>query len=480
MSFGRLPLEVQQIQSSSPLLDIYTHAPEVLKSRPLLQHKTLELPHGHPSPKRWISPGGWGARHINDNAPFSLWDATTRTYRMPSQEELKWLRARFGDGAISQPGGWFMTIETINPPKLIPLTIGCMPVMFTAVGEDPLPLTPDNHYSNPRIPDPCAEVSWEPMTFPTVNHNVSILEALQPIANVCSIIYMPYWTIVELEYNDGRVYEAKSLPGTVGNRTTLYHHEETPWHKKMSQRTLTRTFDPAQHQSGASMVTSPQDRTNYLKEFSFISPGCRLESGFGTEGSLYERVNAGTSAGVKIRNHNGTEVLTVSHHGFLGSNDVFHPTASGEKVGEVIDTRPELDISLVKLTPEALRTFKNDCYFQAETPRVLLNGADIKPGSWAEVDGMSSGLISLMAYAPKFIKPKRPPGHPDIKYRHWKVDTVSAVFGVVNAIISDGMCGAPIVDCKTGGVQGFFHLSDGLNCYAAHLDDLVAEGWEIA
>ncbi|ELR05647.1 hypothetical protein VC83_02960 [Pseudogymnoascus destructans] len=146
---------------------------------------------------------------------------------MPSQEELKWLRARFGDGAISQPGDWFMTIETINPPKPISLTIGCMPVMFTAVGEDPLPLTPDNHYSNTRIPDPCAEVSWEPMTFPTVNHNVAILEALEPIVTFCSIIYMPYWTIVELEYNDGRVYEAKSLPGTVGNRMTLYHHEET-------------------------------------------------------------------------------------------------------------------------------------------------------------------------------------------------------------------------------------------------------------
>lgn len=49
----------------------------------------------------------------------------------------------------------------------------------------------------------------------------SILKALEPIANVCSIIYMLNWMIVELGYNDGRVYEVKSLPGTVSSRIIL-------------------------------------------------------------------------------------------------------------------------------------------------------------------------------------------------------------------------------------------------------------------
>jgi hypothetical protein len=54
------------------------------------------------------------------------------------------------------------------------------------------------------------------------------------------------------------------------------------------------------------------------------------------------------------------------------------------------------------------------------------------------------------------------------------------MFGAVNNTICEGMCGAPIVQCETGGVGGFFHLSNGLNCFTAHLDDLVAEGWQLA
>ncbi|KAJ5472839.1 hypothetical protein N7530_006840 [Penicillium desertorum] len=39
------------------------------------------------------------------------------------------------------------------------------------------------------------------------------------------------------------------------------------------------------------------------------------------------------------------------------------------------------------------------------------------------------------------------------------------------------VCAAPQVDLESGGVSGFFHLSDGLFGYSAVLDDLVAKGW---
>ncbi|KFY75255.1 hypothetical protein V498_09936, partial [Pseudogymnoascus sp. VKM F-4517 (FW-2822)] len=157
-----------------------------------------------------------------------------------------------------------------------------MPVIFTNMGEKLWDLTPTSSYANPRVSNPCPEVQWEKMTSPTQDQNIAILTALEPIANVRAIIYMPHWTIVELEYGDGRIYQPESLPGIVGARTTLYHHEEEPFYNTMSTMAQDRRLDPAK--SGASGIL-PQDKTNYMSECSFLSPGCRVESGYGMAGS---------------------------------------------------------------------------------------------------------------------------------------------------------------------------------------------------
>jgi hypothetical protein len=479
MSLVRLSPQVQRIQAYSPYIDIYTKAPvSPLRSRPSEQHATLTVSHAHPEPKRWENPGGWGARHINDKAPFNLWDEQNREYRMPKGNEVQWLHNKFGDGQFGM-SGWYLWIETANPPQPVPLTVGCMPVMFIGIGEEHWEPIPDSPYPNPRVPDPCPALHWPIMTFPTKEQNVALLTALEPIANLRAIIYMPHWTIVELEYGDGHAYEPKSLPGTVAGRTTLYHHAEAPFYKSMKNMTRARRVDPAQHFT-TNFGPMPQDSQNYLRQSSHLSPGCRLECGYGIPGSQNEGINAATSAGVKLRNFNGQEVLTVSYHGFLISKEVYHPSADEDKIGDIIDTRPELDIALVKPTLAASAKFTNTCYFQAETPRVLLEGFQIKQGSWSEVDGMSSGLVNLLSYGRYYLKPKRPAGHPEIEFRKWLAYSVDAMFGAVNNTICDGMCGAPIVRCETGGVGGFFHLSDGLNCFTAHLDDLVAEGWQLA
>ena len=44
----------------------------------------------------------------------------------------------------------------------------------------------------------------------------------------------------------------------------------------------------------------------------------------------------------------------------------------------------------------------------------------------------------------------------------------------------DGLCGAPFVEEETGNVAGFFHLANGDWAECATMDDLVAEGWEVA
>ena len=299
MSQVRLSPQVQRIQASSPYIDIYTNAPtSPLRSRVVEQHATFTYSHAHPEPKRWQNPGDWGARHINDKAPFSLWNAIERKYHMPKGIERKWIRDNFGDSGLGM-SGWYMFIETDNPPQPVPLTIGCMPVMFVGVGEEyfePLPRTP---YPNPRIPDPCPAVKWPVMTFPTTEQKVAILTALEPITNVRGILFMPHWTIVELEYSDGRYYEVGSLPGTVGGRTTLYHHAEEPFYKSMKNKTRARRIDPAQHQM-KDIGLIPQDAQNYLQHSLHLSPGCRIECGYGLAGSNAEGINAATSAGVKL------------------------------------------------------------------------------------------------------------------------------------------------------------------------------------
>ena len=319
---------------------------------------------------------------MNDTAPFTLWDDLNRKYRLPTEEEYQWASNKFGYRSLMM-SGWLICIETNNPPNPVPLTVGCMPAIFIGINEtfhepspnapygnprvpDPCPHlrlphpSPNGPYSNPRVPDPCPHLHLPRMEFPTDADNVAVLKALEPLANIRAVVYLPWWTVVELVYGDNRVYGPRSLPGTVAGRTTIYHHEEAPFYSSMKNLTAARRLDLAQ---------------------------------------------------------------------------------------------------------------------QEEPPRMLLQGKHIKAGSWAEVYGVSSGLVSLMSYGKLFQKPT--PGCPYIPFDQWHSYNIQACWGAVDEAISDGIGGAPIVSCENGGVTGFFHLFDGMDCLSAHLDELVAEGWEV-
>lgn len=246
--------------------------------------------------ERWQNPGGWGARHIHGTAPFNLWDDLNRKYRLPTKEEYQWIDTKFEYRSITI-SGWYICIETNNPPNPVPLTIGYKPAIYIRINEtfpEPLPKAP---YSNPQIPDPCPHMHLRRMEFPTDADNIALLKALKPLANVRAVVYLPLWTVVELEYGDNRVYERISLPGTVAGRTTMYHHAEAPFYSSMRNLTAALQLD---------------------------LPG------------------------------------------------------------------------------------------QEEPPRMLLPGKHIKSGSWTEVNGMGSGLVSLISYGKLFRKPTY--RYPDIPF----------------------------------------------------------------
>jgi hypothetical protein len=223
----------------------------------------------------------------------------------------------------------------------------------------------------------------------------------------------------------------------------------------------------------------PQDDENHLQEREKPRPGCRVECG--------ERVgdgNVATSADVKLQGHDGKEVLTIFSPKLSNSRELYHPSMSGDKIGDIVSTIPELDISLVKLTSAASEAFTNTSYFQAEPPRSLLHSSEIKQGSWLEVDGMSSGLISLLTYGRRYVKKLgrlRSSGDEN-EFEKWQGYSISMMFGAVNDRICEGMRGAPIVQSETGGVVGIFQHEEGNGLYrfTADLDGLVEEGWQLA
>ncbi|KAJ5473279.1 hypothetical protein N7475_002845 [Penicillium sp. IBT 31633x] len=455
----RLSSHVQCIQQSSPYTDIYGHAPvSPLRTRENTQHSQHMLPHSHPEQKRWANPGGWGARHLNDVAPFTLWDEQNHKFRHPSRQDWTWIRRKFGEGTV-HISAWLICMETASPPQPIPLTLGTMPVISVRPGEMfrvPIPLS---GFSNHRVLDPCPTVRWPKLTNPTKRQIVAVLTAIAPLARVRAAIFLPAWTIFELEFGDGRSYKEKSLPGVVAGRTALYHHGDEPFTNTMRSLTRPRFIDPSQVSAAGA---TPQDDSNYLRR-SMPQPNLQM---------LQPRV------GIKIRNLAGEEMLTVANHGFLSSKEVYHPFVNGgDLIGEVVDARPELEITLVKLTPAVSSSFTNSCYFQAEPPTRLLEVSQVSQGSWSEVDGMSSGLFSMMNIGTQIMQAKRPAGDPELEFEEWDTRSVHFLFGNVNKVISDGVCGAPIVDIASGGVSGFFHPSDGVLAYSAVLDDLVAEGW---
>jgi hypothetical protein len=53
---------------------------------------------------------------------------------------------------------------------------------------------------------------------------------------------------------------------------------------------------------------------------------------------------------------------------------------NGVKIGDTVESRPELDVAFVQLTPSNVPRFSNHIYFQAEPPRQLVGGDEIIQG----------------------------------------------------------------------------------------------------
>jgi hypothetical protein len=479
-SFGRARRSpaVQALQSTPDWIKVYSGSPPPslnLRKRDLLSpsaNQTTTDAHGHPHTRsRWTNPTGWGARHVSDLAPFSLWDEKMQKFNYPTKTEYAWIETTYEPIYVLCQFP-LIIITTKNPPIPVPLTLGCVAVVFCPSGLEPKFLAGNAPCIGPRLPDPCTSVRWPHWGLPTKIQMIEVVEALCAVAQIRSVSFLPPLIVVELVSEHDQKYPPYSLPGIVAGKSTTYHDAHESFFQQMKVRGRERLMDPQLCLPNPIIGPAPQDGTDYLNEpeWGFLSPGMRVSA------SDPERLVSSTTLGTLLRK-GGLERCTVADHGFLRDQDIFHPDVDGTKIGEVTERYPEFDIAMVKLNPS--HTFTNGSYFQGEPPKRLVASDEIGVGAFYEVEGMSTGLMTLMHRGRGMKRPIRPIGHPKVPVTEWNVYNVNQVFGASSPELIDGLCGAPMVGVDTGNVAGFFHMAAGDFAISAALDDLVAEGWGV-
>ena len=100
-----------------------------------------------------------------------------------------------------------------------------------------------------------------------------------------------------------------------------------------------------------------------------------------------------TSTGTLLRDNRGNKRLTAANHGFLYSDEVYHPSHAGRRIGEIGERFEALDIALIKLDPYI--SFSNRNYFEAFPPKRLLRSEEAENGIWSCANGISTGAVFL-------------------------------------------------------------------------------------
>lgn len=105
---------------------------------------------------------------------------------------------------------WILVIETINPPKHIPLTMVCTPTRFVSPSSGRGRVSLYGLAGSRRIAEPCAQVRWRRRESPTKFRMFALVSAACRLENARRISFLPVAIVVELEHGDGRAYLPKS------------------------------------------------------------------------------------------------------------------------------------------------------------------------------------------------------------------------------------------------------------------------------
>ncbi|KAM5442804.1 hypothetical protein MferCBS31731_002190 [Microsporum ferrugineum] len=447
----------------------HPHA-SILQNQQLPMHETNAL--------RWrkLMPT-YGSRHIHDVAEFSLWCEEKGDFKHPTSEQSAWIMHYYKAKEVrfEYP---LIIIITDNPPKPLTLTIAGVAAVFVSDA----PLSAGFHvntaYASPRVPDP-SPVFLRKWLAPTKAETDLILMSLAPLCNVKAINWYGYHCYVELHTNDGRSYDRHSLPGRVAGKMTTYHHSDSSFWDDMKPLALTRRIDPQ------AFTTAPalQDRTNYLLEGSgILQPGVRIASSLDSDNEKSADHELTTSCGIRLRHSSGQVIVTVANHGVQHSQKVSHPsTTNGSKIGDIIERWEAQNVAMVDLIPTV--HFSNNQYFQAAAPKRLLRSDQVSNGTWCSCDGMSTGLVFLQCEGARMSDIHMGVTNGiNIEKLYYKTEKLYSTFGPIGGQLSEGICGAPIVeegdmDRPGGGICSTFRFGNEYIAIAPVLDDIIDAGW---
>ncbi|KAJ6184358.1 hypothetical protein N7519_005659 [Penicillium mononematosum] len=96
-------------------------------------------------------------------------------------------------------------------------------------------------------------------------------------------------------------------------------------------------------------------------EYDTLRPGVMISSGTNSNGEPMR-----SSSGILVRDHLGSEFMTVATHRFPFGENVHHPHAGGRVVGKLLRKLPHTDVALVKL--EEGEEFVNEPFENTLTP----------------------------------------------------------------------------------------------------------------
>lgn len=432
------------------------------------------LPHEQPESQRHkpftIKTPGFGSRHNLDDAPFSLWDGNIEEFRDPSHVEIEWIIGKYKAFAVHVDFPDII-IRTSQPPSHIPLTVACALARF--IPQDlhllSLPYGSLRPYGTKKRDD-IVSYSLPKFEIPTHQQSMEVIKLLSSEVDIRAIHFMPPQIIVELDVASGRTYDKQSLPPMAGGLPILYHESIEDYWKGSSQKAYERLITPT------NLIA---DVSDYLyNDPHELSPGVCLSSAYLSRNGSITSQWLSTSAGVLVQN-GGARLMTSACHGFPTSDEVYHPSPTGRRIGQIVQRFPAWDIALVQLDPSI--SFSNRRYFAAPVPSRLISIEEIRAGDWFEVDGMSTGRVDLCARGRSWYNPTPTSSISlPVAYKDWRIETAFSLFGTIGAQVKEGICGAPIVD-EDGRVGGLFVLVDeaGLWAHTLALDFFMHSGWSL-
>lgn len=401
-----------------------------------------------------------------DPMSFNLKDTKTGNVRNPTTEELSALFHRFPECQECRITNGMLLLRCKTPPHDLSLIVAGLPTMFLPLNEE-FELIPGIP-GHPRVQDmlPSSYMPQRESQFDFLDRVlVCLLEhKLKPVS---ASIYLG--TLV-IELADS--IPTSSLPGRLGGFTPYYCAGKPAFKDKTlsHSRLITPSADVVDDSDYASLGLSPGVRV------------CGVQ-------------DAATSGLVLANRITGERRLTVANHAFLDTNEVYHPHTLPEyHIGRITHRYPKLDIALVKLNDGV--GYYNSYYFDAPVPKRLsatvaqtgqASSVNLQP--WYFIESPFTGLVPLLyaGWMAGFSDETPPQPYHQMKCDH---SYILRSMGINLTSLAKGICGSPIVlddfevsESDKGSVLGFFAWTDGRvieNVFVPVLDQIIAEGWEVA